>query len=126
MKGTIGLEHIGANVRSAMASLAQFERSAGIHASDELPYSGPAVAEIYRDGDLVCRRFLDGKRDYSKANSKGSRGIFVWYTLEQDRLYWVRAPQSWHSVETYFAALRLDGSVYRLSEQEAAAWVSAL
>lgn len=129
MKATIGLEHIGANIYNDMRALDETFAALGfrVDMTGEYPYRGPAVAEMYRDGagDLHAH-WLAGKRDYTRANSKGSRGIKVWYTLEENRLYWVREPRSWRHVAEYYAAVTPEGGVYYLSEEEANEWLSAL
>lgn len=60
------------------------------------------VAEIeLRDGGPQ-RRFLRAFKDYSKANSVGSRGVFAAYWLAPGKIYEVSAPQSWTSTDRYY------------------------
>jgi len=40
-----------------------------------------------------ARQFLKSKKDYTHANSKGSRGVFVYYLLESGYVYEVRLPK---------------------------------
>ena len=72
------------------------------------------------------RIYLTSKRDYSKANSKGSRGVMLCFVLESDTLYEVHSRISWRNSETYFAAVAEGGSLYRLKESEAQEWLNAL
>jgi hypothetical protein len=68
---------------------------------------------------------LTGKRDYRYASKRGSRGIYLWFLLEQGRLYCVRELVSWTKHETYYVTAR-DGEVVRLNSEEVDAWLSAL
>lgn len=46
-------------------------------------------------------RLIYGRTDYSQANSKGSRGVRIWYTLESGKRYRIRSPRSWKSTDEY-------------------------
>lgn len=63
------------------------------------------------------RSFLTGTRDYSRANSKGSRGIMVSYLLEQGPIYEIRAPLTWSSSDRYFARV-MDNVLTRMTDVE--------
>lgn len=69
------------------------------------------------------RRFLFGKKDYAHANGSGSRGVYVYFTLESGQLYEVMAPQSWKRRDRYFCTVGDDGGIVRLSEEEARQWL---
>lgn len=58
-------------------------------------------------------REVVGRTDYSKSNSKGSRGVRMWYTLESGRRYKVRSPQSWKSTDEYYCHVTTDGDIVR-------------
>lgn len=63
------------------------------------------------------RSFLHGSRDYSNANSVGSRGIMVTYLLDHGPVYEISSPQTWHSTDRYF--VRIDGGkLVRMTEDE--------
>lgn len=64
-----------------------------------------------------ARAFVDGCRDYSRANSKGSRGIYITYFLEEGPVYEISAPQTWGSTDRYFARV-IDGAIERLTKEE--------
>lgn len=64
-----------------------------------------------------ARVFLSGARDYSEANSIGSRGISVTYFLEEGPIYEVSSPQSWGATERYFVRI-IDGQPRRLTRDE--------
>jgi len=66
-----------------------------------------------------AREFLTGVRDYSRANSVGSRGIVTVWTLG-DGLYEISLPQSWSRTERFFARV-VDGQLERISAAEVAA-----
>lgn len=63
------------------------------------------------------RAFLDGDRDYSGANSVGSRGVDTFFKLETGPIYEVAAPQSWRSTNRYFCRIEC-GLLYKMTEQE--------
>ena len=64
------------------------------------------------------RKFLRGKKDYSHANSKGSRGVYVEWVLESGRIYQIKRPVSWNNVECFFCTVNENGDIISLSEQE--------
>lgn len=77
------------------------------------------VAQIFASngrGGWV-RSFLDGNRDYSLSNSRGSRGIMVSYLLEQGPIYEINAPQTWSCSDRYFARV-MDNTLSRMTEDE--------
>jgi hypothetical protein len=69
------------------------------------------------------RRFLKGYKDYSEANSKGSRGIFVSFYPEYGKIYEVKAKYSWGSDDRYFCTFDENGC-RRLTREEVVAWIS--
>lgn len=128
MKGTIGLEFIGCNTADMLRAFADIQSLCGVKIrGDDAPARGPYVAAVTRSPseDLTLSPVW-GKRDYSKANSKGSRGVYVWYTLEMDVLYYVREPKSWRSVAEYYVAVTQSGRIYKLSDEEVEEWLSGL
>lgn len=67
------------------------------------------------------RRFLRGRKDYLQANSIGSRGIYLWYTLEPG-LYEINEQVSWRGWDRRFEVVDQSGSRRRLTREEALAW----
>jgi len=65
-----------------------------------------------------ARKFLKGKKDYSRANSKGSRGIFMEYLLESEHYYEVSAQISWKNIDRYFCTVDNEGNIVRIDEAE--------
>jgi hypothetical protein len=113
VKASLALEHIGAN---GDAALRQFGILGGAGRS------GPWVDQLTAAGRVVvpCRN------DYSKANSRGSRGVYRCFILESGRLYEVHERLSWRSSRNYFCAVTERGDIYELNQQEVAEWLSAL
>lgn len=125
MKAALSLEHIGANTHDELAMFQRLEIAYGIRpCQDRQIKIGPWVSEIFKDANgSINRKTLYGKRDYSRANSKGSRGVMVNYVLEENKLYLVRDPRSWKSVDVYYAAVTENGDVKKLTEDEAIEWL---
>lgn len=63
--------------------------------------------------DAKTGREVYGRTDYSQANSKGSRGVRIWYTLESGGRYRVRSPKSWKSIDEYICNVTEDGNIVR-------------
>lgn len=73
----------------------------------------PWVAEVTgKDATYgYARTFVRGRTDYSRANSKQTRGVFTAYDLEPGRLYEVKSPESWSTTKRYFAVVGESGEV---------------
>lgn len=70
------------------------------------------------------REFVRGQKDYSEANSVGSRGVYIYYALT-DGVYEVNAPTSWTRTDRYF--MRVEGTqMTRMSMEEVMAWAESL
>lgn len=116
MKATLSLEYIGGNTWDV---LRRFEPG-----SD---WPGPFVKKVIgAQNKNPLLQEIQGKRDYSKANSKGSRGVYIWYILESGFMYYVKEPKSWKSVDFYWCSITENGDIYKLSEAEAQEWLSEL
>lgn len=63
------------------------------------------------------RRFLEYKKDYTDSNSIGTRGVYAYYILDNDRIYDVSEPISWGKTDRYFCTVR-DDEIIRLQESE--------
>jgi hypothetical protein len=59
------------------------------------------------------RQFLRFKKDYSRSNSKGSRGVYAEYILESGKIYDVKSRKS-----RYFCTVNDNGDIIKLSESE--------
>lgn len=119
MKATLGIEAIG--------GIRQHFPKTGIEVIDATFDFGPLsfwAAKItgYYGTENFKREFLYGKRDYTNSNSKGTRGIFVWYILESGCYYEVSAPRSWSHVERYFCKVSDGGEIILVDRKEVDAW----
>lgn len=69
------------------------------------------------------RKFLRYKKDYSRANSIGSRGVYAVYILDNAKVYEVLSRPTWGRSDRYFA--RVDGGkLRRLTKEEVEACFS--
>lgn len=117
---TLRLEAIGDDTVDAARRFAGFCHALGV--GGEISGTGwrrPWVAEITgRDPRYqYSRKFLDGQKDYSEANSIGSRGVYVYYHLEPGRIYEVNDLATWRRTDRYFCRVE-DGRVIRMAEEE--------
>ena len=133
MKATISLEFIGANTYQQLQGISNFvdQISPGLAKKfiGDVPKGiKPWVAEITGKDDKfgLKRSFLKPNFDYKNANSKGSRGVQLWFVLESDRLYQVYERTSWKGSRKYFCAVNVDGSIYELNDKEVEEWLNAL
>lgn len=62
------------------------------------------------------REFVRGQKDYSKANSTGSRGIYIYYYLDEGCIYEVSEQVTWKSWERYFCKVE-KGKVLEIKEK---------
>lgn len=86
------------------------------------------VAEITGPDEKygLARTFLRGKMDYSKSNSKGSRGIFVEYILSPGKVYDVKSQETWGQSRRYFCTVGDEGEIIELDEETACHAVGAM
>lgn len=88
---------------------------------------GPSswVAEITGEHPRfkLDRQFLKAKKDYSCANSKGSRGVFAVYILESGKYYDIKEQKSWKNSRRYYAKVNDDGDVVEVGDEEVAQWL---
>jgi hypothetical protein len=124
MRGTatVGLERIGDHRRALRA----LRRSRGIRETprelcQRLPE--PWVAEVtgWVDGIRPLLVRLRARRDYTRANATGDRGVVDYYHLTPGRLYQVCEVRSLSGATLRFAVAR-DGRVVYLSEEEVRGW----
>lgn len=81
----------------------------------------PWVAKITMDGDQIKRTFLRGQKDYSEANSVGSRGVYLYFHLEMG-LYDVFSLETWKRSRRYFLKVEESGETKELEKEEAITW----
>ena len=131
MKATIGLELFGDNNRQRLEAERRMINELSPGLGDQVIGQDPDsiwIAEIigYNDRSEYQRRYLRGRRDYTKANSKGSRGVFMWYILEAGKTYEVSSRASWSRMDRYFCIVSPEGDIIRISKEEGDAWLSLL
>lgn len=80
------------------------------------------AARIRLVNSNLKREFLRPTKDYSQANSTGSRGIFAYYVLASNGIYEVSDRYSWKKVRRYYC--RVEGTqIIEISRQEAINWL---
>lgn len=135
MKGCLILELFGEDIRQlAQVYRKVFEAGGGNFGKlyfDKyigVPPRSSWVAEITGPDEKygLARDFLRCKMDYSKANSKGSRGIFAEYVLSQGKVYEVKSQESWGRSVRYFCTVGPEGDIIKLDEETACHSVGAL
>jgi hypothetical protein len=79
-----------------------------------------SVYEVYYDRKnySIKKVKLYPKKDYSKANSVGSRGVYAFYFLENGKMYEVKEPTSWRNTEHYFCKIE-NNELLRMTPEEA-------
>jgi predicted heme/steroid binding protein len=117
------IEDIGKNhtdqINAYIGLLDTFSPKLGRMTIGERAKSSAWVAEIV-DTDRrwkFKRNFLSCNYDYSQANSKGSRGIYKCYFLENDKIYDVSEPVSWKNTARYFLYVEND-EAKRITDEE--------
>lgn len=127
MKATLALEYIGADMGDKMDAARRLadlvDPGSGKFWKNSIK---PWVSEItgHESDGRLQRRFIDANRDYSRANSKGSRGVMLWYILESDRLYEVKQNESWNKSRRYFCSVSAAGEIVELSQDLVQEWLS--
>lgn len=80
-------------------------------------YGVSEISGIYPSGGL--RKVpLRCNKDYSKANSVGSRGVYAYYIVKPGCIYEVHEPVSWKRTKHYFCTVTLDGEIVELTMEE--------
>lgn len=122
MKYALALEAIGAD-RAAYAKLkrhglAQIEPGRESRYLGKLNHRQPWVAEITGGRYIwLDRRFLKGQRDYRNSNSVGSRGIMIYYLLDEGPLYEVFQRLTWTHSDRYYCRI-VAGRLERITQEE--------
>lgn len=128
MKGILILELFGEDTRQLCKICRKmFEAGGGdagaaiFDAEIGVPPRSSWVAEVTGPDEKygLARTFLRGKMDYSKANSKGSRGIFVEYVLDPGKIYEVKSQETWRRAWLYFCTVDGEnGNIVVLEREE--------
>lgn len=117
------LEHIGRDVDAAFAPYRDVTRMLGVYDMIKPPSRKPWVARITGvDQKYKFKRdFLDSQVDFSQSNSKGSRGVYLYFYL-YDGVYQVYENLSWSKARKYFCCVET-GEVCEIDEAEVRAWL---
>ena len=129
MKATLKLEYIG-EAQDARLSLYgkmvdQVSQGLSKEVIGKTKLRQPWVAEI-TGLDVKYgfkREFLKGNWQRKRSNANGSRGTELWFTIEFGKLYEVKSPVSWRSIDRYFCVVSESGDIKKLSETEAKKWL---
>jgi hypothetical protein len=83
------------------------------------------VAEItgITKNNKYDREFIVCKRDYTKANQRGNRGIYSWYILESEKMYEVYRPLNWSKHERFLCKVSEDGAIIKITEENVKKWL---
>lgn len=124
MKQALKLEAIGHMQRAADRSMLWIAARFGF--LDDIPrVRNPWVARIIAVDPAggFKREFIKPHVDYSEANSKGSRGVFYYFAVEEGHVYEVFERVTWQCSDRYFVYPNL-GRLQRLSRDEVIRWLA--
>lgn len=127
MKATLKVEAIGDNTYQMfrLYQTAVSSAAPSIGAALESPKAPYWVAIIYgKTGSRYLKNFLNGKKDYTKANSKGSRGVYIWYILQSGYVYEVSSPVSWKRISHYYCKVTDEGEIVEITQDEVDQWIA--
>lgn len=131
MKAYLEIEIFGDNIRQEMKLYASITNmivsGLGDSTFGKMPSSGWVAEIIGFDAKFkYTRQFLKSKKDYSRANSVGSRGIFQEYILESDKIYEVKKQISQKNNLRYFCKVDNEGNIITIQENEVIEWLKNL
>ncbi len=69
----------------------------------------------------LAREFMHGQIDYSQANSKGSRGVYLYFPLKEG-VYEVLSHRTWSKNRRYFCRVE-HMAITEISREEVEAWL---
>jgi hypothetical protein len=124
VKAQIKIEAIYDNVVQEMKAWTILANAASPGLGDSTfgkPLTGPWVAKITgKDFHYGYKReFIQGKKDYTHANSKGSRGVFCFFMVENGHVYEVKG-----SRRRYFCKVDNDGEVIEITRKDVDEWIN--
>ncbi len=92
-----------------------------------LIYPEPWVARITgTDPRFGFRReFVRGEKDYTQANSVGSRSVMKTFWLTAGNVYEVCHRTSWRNVRRYYCRVDHEGARVVMTEEEVRAWLAS-
>lgn len=115
----LALEAIGDDVVALNRGIQQGIPPGPVRRSLDLKPRRPWVARITGGCPNwgLERDFVRSQKDYSKANSNGSRGVYLYYNLCEGSVYEVNALESWSTTDRYFCRIEA-GALVRITESE--------
>jgi hypothetical protein len=121
MLAVLSLEFIGEHFDAYARAATRIAKKAGYdlgHKSNR-----PWVARITGRCETYtyARSFLHGQIDYSRANSTGSRGVYLYFALKNG-IYEVHAHLSWKRSRRYFIRVE-EAKITEISTEEVEAWL---
>jgi hypothetical protein len=123
VKAQIKIEAMYDNVVQEMKAWTTLANAASPGLGDRTfgkPFTGPWCAKITGKDTYYGykREFVQGKKDYTHANSKGSRGVFVYFLVESGFVYEVKG-----SRRRYFCAVLENGDIAEISKEDVEEWI---
>ena len=120
MKAFIEIELRGDDVRQIIKLYSNVSKELiGFNPFGSFPASGWVAEITCTDPKFKYKRkFLKCKKDYSRANSKGSRGVYAEYILDSGKIYEVKEHK-----QRYFCKVNNEGNVIKIGEEEVQEWL---
>lgn len=129
MKGMLRAEIFGDDVRQKFKIARSIFNDAapGAHLGDKgfkIPSSTWCAEITGFDCKYKYRRnFVRGKKDYTTANSNGSRGMYYEWIMDSGHIYEVKEQVSWSRTIRYFCTVSESGDIVKLDESEVIKWL---
>lgn len=126
MRAVLKLEIIGDNYYAAQKEAPDKARYQGKYERMLSPDKiRPWVARIagFDHTYRFKREFQRGQKDYSLANSVGSRGVFIYYALKPG-VYEIHERLTWKKTRRYFIHVEGD-SITEIDEVEVVEWLTS-
>lgn len=122
MLAVLSLEFIGEDFEAATRAASRAAKKVGYDLGHKS--SRPWVARITGRCEkyTYAREFLRGQIDYSRANSTGSRGVFLYFVLK-DGIYEVYKHLSWKRSRRYFIRVEVT-TITEISREEVEEWLN--
>lgn len=127
MKHTIGLEWINQGREQPLRDFTQMMDSLipgtweVFNPGTSRPWVARIVGPHFRLG--LERQMVPSRTDYSGANRKGTRGVRLWFVVEERAVHEVCYWASWSRKERYFARWE-DGKEIRMGLDDVWAWLN--
>ena len=86
------------------------------------PYGVWEILGIDGNEGIFKKTPVRPQKDYAKANSVGTRGIYAYYLLKSERIYEILKPVSWNGTDHFFAYLDVN-ELIRLDTEGVFTWL---